>query len=148
HVIGINDGDTITVLVERQQVKVRLADIDAPESKQPLGSRSKQALSDVCYRKDARLETQGRDRYGRTIATVYCAGSNANATGSGVAAIWNSEVTTISDRVRPEAVIPSSLDPISRGHLNMAQSHCGSVTSPAGTGAYNQSCCVPRNEGG
>jgi endonuclease YncB( thermonuclease family) len=43
-VVGITDGDTITVLVERQQVKVRLADIDAPESKQAFGTRSKQAL--------------------------------------------------------------------------------------------------------
>jgi endonuclease YncB( thermonuclease family) len=78
-VVRISDGDTITVLVERPQIKVRLADIDAPESKQPFGSRSKQALSDLCYRKDARREAQGRDRYGRTIATVYCTGRNANA---------------------------------------------------------------------
>ena len=78
-VIGISDGDTLTVLVSHQQVKVRLADIDAPESKQAFGSRSKQALSDLCFQKDARLETQGKDRYGRTIATAYYAGRNANA---------------------------------------------------------------------
>src|SRR5262249_5488207 len=77
--IGITDGDTLTVLVDRQSVKVRLADIDAPESKQPFGSRSKQTLSDLCFRQDARLEAQGKDRYGRAIATVYCAGRNANA---------------------------------------------------------------------
>lgn len=78
-VVGISDGDTITVLVAQQQVKVRLADIDAPESKQAFGTRSKQALSDLCFGKDARLETQGKDRYGRTIATVYCSGRDANA---------------------------------------------------------------------
>ena len=61
-VIGIADGDTVTVLVDRQQVKVRLADIDAPEGRQAFGSRSKQALSDLCFQKDARLETQGKDR--------------------------------------------------------------------------------------
>ena len=77
-VVGISDGDTITVLVERQQIKIRLADIDAPESRQAFGTRAKQALSDLCCNKDARLETQGKDRYGRTIATVYCAGRNAN----------------------------------------------------------------------
>jgi len=33
----------------------------------------------ICATQDARLEAQGRDRYGRTIATVYCAGRNANA---------------------------------------------------------------------
>jgi endonuclease YncB( thermonuclease family) len=66
-VVGVS-GDTITVLVAQQQVKVRLADFDAPESKQAFGSRSKQALSELCFGKDAKLETQGKDRYGRTIA--------------------------------------------------------------------------------
>jgi endonuclease YncB( thermonuclease family) len=50
-VVGIFDGDTITVLVAQQQVKVHLADIDAPESKQAFGTRSKQALSDLCLGK-------------------------------------------------------------------------------------------------
>src|SRR6185295_12389566 len=43
-------------------MKVRLANIDAPENKQAFGSRSKQALSDLCFQEGARLETQGRDR--------------------------------------------------------------------------------------
>jgi len=78
-VVAIQDGDTLTVLVDRRQLKVRLANIDAPESRQPFGTRSKQSLSDLCFKKEARLETNGHDRYGRTIATVYCAGADANA---------------------------------------------------------------------
>jgi len=78
-VVAIQDGDTLTLLVNQKQVKVRLADIDAPESKQPFGNRSKQSLAALCFDKEARLETQGKDRYGRTIATVYCTGSNVNA---------------------------------------------------------------------
>jgi len=78
-VVAIQDGDTLTVLVDRRQLKVRLANIDAPESRQPFGTRSKQSLSDLCFKKEARLETNGQDRYGRTIATVYCAGVDANA---------------------------------------------------------------------
>lgn len=78
-VVAIQDGDTLTVLVNRKQIKVRLAEIDAPESRQPFGNRSKQSLAALCFNKEARLETQGKDRYGRTIATVYCTGVDANA---------------------------------------------------------------------
>lgn len=51
-VIGISDGDTLTVLdKDKQQVKIRLAEIDAPESHQAFGSRSKQSLSNLCFGK-------------------------------------------------------------------------------------------------
>ena len=40
-VVGISDGDTLTVLRDRQQVKVRLHGVDAPESGQPFGAASK-----------------------------------------------------------------------------------------------------------
>ena len=46
-VVGVTDGDTITVLVERRPIKVRLGEIDTPEKGQPYGSRAKQALSDL-----------------------------------------------------------------------------------------------------
>ncbi len=73
-VIGISDGDTLTVLVDKKPIKVRIAEIDAPESKQPFGARSKQALSDLCYRAIADVVEVARDRYGRTVARVNCGG--------------------------------------------------------------------------
>jgi endonuclease YncB( thermonuclease family) len=77
--VGVTDGDTITVLLgTRLQIKVRLTEIDAPESKQAFGQRSKQSLSDLCFDKAVRLVDQGADRYGRTLARVYCAGKDAN----------------------------------------------------------------------
>lgn len=78
-VVGVHDGDTLTVLIERHPVRVRLTDIDAPELGQPFGTRSRQSLSELCFGKPAALEVRGRDRYKRTIARVTCAGTDANA---------------------------------------------------------------------
>ena len=77
-VIGVADGDTITVLSDGKAVKIRLANIDAPERRQPFGERAKLSLSQMCYRQDARVEVTGTDRYGRRIARVTCAGIDAN----------------------------------------------------------------------
>ena len=70
-VVGVADGDTITVLRDNKQVKVRLADIDAPEKAQPYGNKSKQALSALVYGKAVLVVEQGHDRYKRTIGRVY-----------------------------------------------------------------------------
>ncbi|MFC3110858.1 thermonuclease family protein [Undibacterium arcticum] len=71
-VIGIADGDTLTVLHDRKPLKIRLANIDAPEKKQAFGERSKQSLSDLCFQKDATYTVQNIDRYGRSVAVVAC----------------------------------------------------------------------------
>ena len=78
-VVAVADGDTLTVLFNHRQVKVRLTEIDAPEKKQQFGNRSKQSLSDLCFNKTATLADTGKDRYGRTLARVYCDGVDANA---------------------------------------------------------------------
>jgi len=79
-VIGISDGDTLTVLNEnKQQVKIRLAEIDAPEARQPFGTKSKQSLSELYFGKQAQIKPQVKDRYGRTVARVTCEGVDANA---------------------------------------------------------------------
>lgn len=39
--VGINDGDTLTLLTERHaEVRIRLAEIDTPERRQPYGTRA------------------------------------------------------------------------------------------------------------
>ena len=77
-VVAISDGDTLTVLEDRQQLKIRLANIDAPEKAQPFGQKSKESLSDLCYRKDTSYQTQDVDKYGRMVAVVTCGGVEAN----------------------------------------------------------------------
>ncbi|MCG3769414.1 MAG: Endonuclease YncB [Nitrosomonadaceae bacterium] len=78
-VVAVADEDTITVLKDLQQVKVRLTEIDAPEKKQAFGNRSKESLSDLCFGKTATLIEKSKDRYGRTLARVTCDGTDANA---------------------------------------------------------------------
>jgi endonuclease YncB( thermonuclease family) len=78
-VVGIADGDTLTILgVSKVQHKIRLAAIDAPEKSQAFGNKSKQALSDLCFDKHASIKVVDTDRYGRTVGEVTCAGNNAN----------------------------------------------------------------------
>lgn len=78
-VVGVSDGDTLTVLDSgNRQYKIRLSAIDAPEKNQPFGMRSKQALSSLCFGKGARVTPLQKDRYGRTVADVDCGGRNVN----------------------------------------------------------------------
>ena len=78
-VVSVADGDTLTVLTSRHdQIRVRLAEIDAPEKSQAFGQRSKQSLSALCFGKEADVETVDTDRYGRTVGKVTCNGVNAN----------------------------------------------------------------------
>lgn len=78
-VVAIQDGDTIDVLVNRQPVRVRLAQIDAPEKRQAFGTRSRQALAELVFRQSVRVAETGRDRYGRVIGTVYLGSVDVNA---------------------------------------------------------------------
>lgn len=82
-VVGVADGDTLAARCGKpgnyDQVKVRLAEIDAPEKAQPFGQRSKQHLSDLCFGTEASIRPTSTDRYGRTVARVTCRGQDANA---------------------------------------------------------------------
>lgn len=78
-VIGITDGDTLTVLTpEKKQIKVRLDGVDAPESKQPYGSASKKWLSDRLFGKTVKFKEVGKDRYGRTLGRIWLDGKRGN----------------------------------------------------------------------
>lgn len=78
-VVSIHDGDTITVLQGKQQIKVRIFGIDAPELKQPYGKKSKQFLANLITGKVVEVEESGEDRYKRTIGTIYLNGTDISA---------------------------------------------------------------------
>lgn len=78
-VISISDGDTITILdAARQQHKVRLNGIDAPEKDQDFGQVSKKHLSDLVFGKDVAVLWSKKDKYGRIIGTVMLGSTNVN----------------------------------------------------------------------
>lgn len=79
-VVGITDGDTLTLLEGgNRQRRVRLAEIDTPERRQPYGERARQALSDLAFGKAARVAVVDTDRYGRTVGRVVAGGRDVNA---------------------------------------------------------------------
>ncbi len=71
-VVGVSDGDTLTVLdSEKKQHKVRINGIDAPEKGQAFGERARQSLAQMAHAKDARLECHKTDRFGREVCKVW-----------------------------------------------------------------------------
>ena len=71
-VVHVADGDTSTVLdASKQQHKVRIAGIDAPEKGQPFGNASRKRMSELVAREEVRVEFQKYDRYGRIVGKVW-----------------------------------------------------------------------------
>ena len=103
-VVGVTDGDTITVLdAENAQHKIRLAGIDAPEKKMPFGQRSKEQLSDLVFSKQVEVETGKIDRYGRSVGVIFVNGRDANLAMVNAGLAWHykqyQKEQTASDRL-------------------------------------------------
>ena len=64
-VVGILDGDTLEVMHNGKAQRIRLYGIDCPEKGQAFGNNAKQATSAMVFALNVRLETHGKDRYGR-----------------------------------------------------------------------------------
>lgn len=74
--VGITDGDTITARCTDPaggyvRMQVRIQGIDAPEKKQPFGTRSRQALSELTFNRWADLRCSKVDRYQRHVCSVW-----------------------------------------------------------------------------
>jgi endonuclease YncB( thermonuclease family) len=70
NVVGVTDGDNITVLHEGRQEQIRLWGIDCPEKGQDFGTKAKQETSTLVFGKFVEVEPVTIDRYGRTVAFV------------------------------------------------------------------------------
>ncbi|NJK93968.1 MAG: thermonuclease family protein [Bacteroidales bacterium] len=76
-IIHVTDGDTFVLQCEQGSIKIRMDGIDAPEKDQPFGSESTNFMKQYLYKKST-VKTNGVDRYGRTIGTLYVDGININ----------------------------------------------------------------------
>jgi micrococcal nuclease len=69
-VVGVTDGDTISVLRDQRAVTIRLEGIDAPEKSQAFGQRARQFAAAQAFGQTVTVHVSGRDRYGRLLADV------------------------------------------------------------------------------
>ena len=70
------DGDTIVVITEDDNIRVRIRGIDAPESNQEFGGESRLALEELLNGRTVVLKSDQQDRYGRTLASVAVSGTD------------------------------------------------------------------------
>ena len=76
-VVGVADGDTITVLdASNTQHKIRLQGIDAPEKAQAYGQKSKQSLHQLIHSQQVTVDFDKKDKYGRTVGKVVLNGTD------------------------------------------------------------------------
>jgi endonuclease YncB( thermonuclease family) len=78
-VVGVSDGDTISVMRGGRALKVRLHGIDCPEKKQAFATKAKKFSSDLAFGKEGTVRNQTTDRYGRTVGVAILPdGKNLN----------------------------------------------------------------------
>lgn len=95
-IVGVHDGDTVTLLAkENQNIRIRLAQIDAPERNHPFGPAFKKMLSDMIYKTKVNVRGEGVDHYSGTIGTIFLAegGINAEMVRQGGAWVYDQYVT-------------------------------------------------------
>lgn len=78
-VVGVPDGDTLTIRVEGKSVRVGLDGVDAPELGQAYGKSARRSLAELCRGKQARVVERGKDDEGRILGSVHCGEIDANA---------------------------------------------------------------------
>jgi len=69
-VIGVIDGDTITVIFKGHPQKIRIHQIDTPEKEQPFSNKAKQFVSNLIFGKSVNVEIEDIDKYGRIVGEV------------------------------------------------------------------------------
>ncbi len=79
-IVGVTDGDTVTVLDDQDKVpfRVRVSHIDAPERSQAFGQKAKEKLSELVFQKEAVVRFDKIDQYGRIVGRVFVDNKDAS----------------------------------------------------------------------
>lgn len=100
-VIGIQDGDSLTVLKDGMtQVKIRLVAIDAPELGQEFGRVAKEMLAELTFGKHVHVHPSGKDKYGRTLARLTVSNKDINYTMVSRGYAWHYRKYSDSERLQ------------------------------------------------
>ncbi len=78
-VVAVLDGDTVMVRRRAGIVRIRLADIDAPEKAQPYGDASRRSLAEMVLHQQVHVASRAVDKYGRVVARLGLNGLDVNA---------------------------------------------------------------------
>ena len=76
--VGVSDGDTIKVLREGKETKIRLEGIDCPETGAPFSAKAKKFTSSLVFGKTVTVRVKETDRYGRLVARVLADGQDVS----------------------------------------------------------------------
>lgn len=78
-IVRVTDGDTVVLLDSTNtQHRIRLNGIDAPERGQPYGTKATNFVKELAAGKQATVEYENKDRYGRILGTLYVGDKNIN----------------------------------------------------------------------
>lgn len=105
-VLHVDDGDSFVVAMHGREVRVRIAEIDAPEAGQPYGERARAALAGLVEGRVVRIDEVDSDRYGRVVAHVAANGFDVGAelVRRGAARVYRSYATSAAlDEIENEA---------------------------------------------
>lgn len=78
-VVEVLDGDTLTLRVGSENLRVRLDGVDAPELGQSYGRSARRSLAELCRGKEALVVERGKDDAGNVLASVRCGEVDVNA---------------------------------------------------------------------
>lgn len=97
-VVHVDDGDSFRVAMHGEEVRVRIAEIDAPEAGQPYGDRAREVLAGLIGGRVIRIDEVDQDRYGRVVARVEANGFDVGAemVRRGAARVYRSYATSAS----------------------------------------------------